>query len=1265
MWRIEPFRLVFRYLSAAAFSLCLLAMAGCRHDETVKGPDKPDSPDQAFTAEQYQQAMSARSRGIAHLENKEWADAERVLTELADLLPNHRLALRNLAVARVLALVDRESPYKRTGSAADVQAFADAVDRAAQAVDALELQCSETDDQAVAKLLRGRLLIHQDDPQKSTTEVGLEALHAAADLKPEAADLQFAVAMAMDGHRDYADAASPKSASLLRSLQKSFDLAPENLFALQKLMQRQALFLNSPVPETREQALKITDTLNAAVRLLVPLNESIKKQRRLDLTDTITKALAGFDGSNPATLMGPAMMTGNLLLPELATQLDQRRLSKNLLEYLVLEFDSPWLEAARTAGAFPDAVPNVVQGFSVAEGLPDVTGVTDFEFQDLNQDGFDDLVIAADGRLHVYSRGGVDGSWELLMSSPENSAAIEHFLLADLDRDFDRVISDIKNPSLLLDRDGDRKIVTDPAGKHRWFDADLDVVGWSDQGIVILQNNTDESGKRRLEEVVQQESVERVVTAVVADLEADGDLDLIIGTQTGMSLWQNTDGTHFTSMNSTATLPTSGILSLAIGDWNGDLAMDVLGVTSDGQLGVLDNMLHGRFRWMNLTDVPPSSSLIIADLRGNSSWQAVTIHDAGAQWTSASDSPTGSGSQQIVADGQSIRDLQLADLDHNGWPDLVAAGTSGLQIAWNTGQPGSSLFKTEETKTSAAKAATLVRATDLDDDGDLDLVSVGESSGSLAAFRNEGGNTSQWIDVVARAVPDDPQFPSNRVNMHAIGSVLEVRSDGFHQTQIINQPRMHLGLGDKTRLDAIRILWTDGIPQNVTVPELLKSRIGILAPQILKGSCPYIYTWTGERFEFFSDCLWAAPLGLVQATGEIAPTREWEHLLIPGEALADHNGSYRLQLTEELWEVAYFDQVQLTAIDHPEDVSIFTNEKVGPPSLAEHRIYTVRNARVPVSVTDGRGRDLKAGLAAADGDYVQAFRGRRLQGLTDEWVMEFDLGELKDVSSLRLFLTGWVFPTDTSLNLHIEQNPQLAPPAAPAIDIPDGQGGWTCVTPFIGFPSGKTKAMVVDLMDVHRAAEASGQAGSFRFRLRSTMELYWDQAFFTLNETDEETRIHRCPLTAADLHYRGFSHRIHADHSLFRNGHAPESYDYSSLSTEARWSPILGRFTRYGEASELLTGHDDRMVVMGPGDELSVQFDVPSTAVPGGWKRDFVLMNVGYDKDADLNTIYGQSSEPFPFRSMSRYPFAADESPPDLPEYQEYLDTWQTREYRR
>jgi hypothetical protein len=77
-----------------------------------------------------------------------------------------------------------------------------------------------------------------------------------------------------------------------------------------------------------------------------------------------------------------------------------------------------------------------------------------------------------------------------------------------------------------------------------------------------------------------------------------------------------------------------------------------------------------------------------------------------------------------------------------------------------------------------------------------------------------------------------------------------------------------------------------------------------------------------------------------------------------------------------------------------------------------------------------------------------------------------------------------------------------------------------------------------------------------------------------------------------------------------------------------------------------------------------VEFAVPSEAPPDGWVRDFVLYNVGWDKDANLNTVYGQTSEPYPHGGMQRYPGDPTETRVLSEDQQQWLRDYQTREYR-
>src|SRR5262249_36329356 len=53
---------------------------------------------------------------------------------------------------------------------------------------------------------------------------------------------------------------------------------------------------------------------------------------------------------------------------------------------------------------------------------------------------------------------------------------------------------------------------------------------------------------------------------------------------------------------------------------------------------------------------------------------------------------------------------------------------------------------------------------------------------------------------------------------------------------------------------------------------------------------------------------------------------------ISGEKLRVRDGGYAMQITEELWETSFLDQVRLLAIDHPAGTEVFVNEAfVLPP----------------------------------------------------------------------------------------------------------------------------------------------------------------------------------------------------------------------------------------------------------------------------------------------------------------------------------------------
>ena len=67
-------------------------------------------------------------------------------------------------------------------------------------------------------------------------------------------------------------------------------------------------------------------------------------------------------------------------------------------------------------------------------------------------------------------------------------------------------------------------------------------------------------------------------------------------------------------------------------------------------------------------------------------------------------------------------------------------------------------------------------------------------------------------------------------------------------------------------VDTIRITWPNGLIQNE--PQRTADSLYTFAEaQRLSGSCPMIYTWNGTQFEYITDVLGVAPLGVSAGDG--------------------------------------------------------------------------------------------------------------------------------------------------------------------------------------------------------------------------------------------------------------------------------------------------------------------------------------------------------------------------------------------------------------
>ena len=791
----------------------------------------------------------------------------------------------------------------------------------------------------------------------------------------------------------------------------------------------------------------------------------------------------------------------------------------------------------------------------------------------------------------------------------------------------------------------------------------MDVVVYGEEGIRLYRNDLDaNTASRSLTAMPQSEpfdALRGIRTVAAIDFDHDSDIDLIVSSENGITLWSNRGDWTFADYTPFSDLPPESTKVDSI------LAMDLdRNVLNDFMLGsedldrpiFLTNNLHGRYHPSNFdwkSSTKSSCRAIEAiDVNCDACWDIVKCGKHGTQLATMKSLGRHSWLPDQVTTLSSVPMIGLIvnDMDLDGFEDCIAWGATGLEF-FRGGQDGKLIQ--DKAMLPFTENTSRVVTIDFDLDGDEDLACL-TKDGAVHWIVNQGGNTSQHLVAVIRADEDGKQRPRERCNMHGVGSLIELKSGGRYQARIVRGTQTKFGLGNQTSVDIMRVLWTNGIPNSVLN---VSNRTTVFDQQNLGGSCPFLYAWNGERFEFCTDCLWAAPIGLQFAQGVSAPFREWEYLKINGDQIRPRDGRYVLQITEELWEAAYFDSVQLLAVDHPAHIEIYTNEKVGPPDLAQFRVHTVRNRLQPRSVIDQRGNDLSELVSKQDQRFTRCWSEGFNQGLVEKHWLEIDLNDdSKKGPEVTLFLSGWVFPTCTSLNLAMTENPLRPKLSPPSVQVPDEDGKWVEVIPYAGFPGGKTKTIAIDL---------SGKfiSNDHRVRIVTNMELCWDEVFWTNEDgatsqgktESTDYRLTKLDLMKADLHYRGFSELIP------QAGNAPKRFAYESVTKESIWPPMSGNFTRFGDVKELIDDADDKQVVLGAGDEMTVEFSAVAPTLPVGWKRDFIIYNVGWDKDADLNTIHGQSAEPLPFRAMTKYPYEPDESFPSEPRHIEYLKRFQTR----
>ncbi len=763
-----------------------------------------------------------------------------------------------------------------------------------------------------------------------------------------------------------------------------------------------------------------------------------------------------------------------------------------------------------------------------------------------------------------------------------------------------------------------------------------DLVAWTETGVQVFGPNGSARPGTGLEKI------KGVVSMVAGDYDNDGKSDLCVITSSGPALYHNDNGT-FTP--ATVAIP-GGTFSKALWvDFDHDYDLDLMLLGEHSVL--LRNNGDGTF--LDVTQSFPFASGTPIDavqfaLRSETAARDILVSFKNGPPVIYRDMLNGVYQAVTVRGAKPAgRSLVSADFNHDGTLDILSVGSSGPEFLRNVNgslQPApvpagaslpASMNDGEWVRSAAGQAEQVISL-------GANFAAI-DSGRSLHYFeRNAASSNQHWLSVSLHGVKNLKL---------ANASIIEVKSGALYQKKIFVGAPLYFDMRGYPEADTVRITWPNGMIQNEPQKKT-DAALSIEEAQRLSGSCPMIFTWNGHEFEFITDVLGVAPLGASSADGKYFPVDHDEYIQIPGESLQSRDGSYELRITEELHEVSYLDKVQLIAVDHPAQTEIFTNDRFKSPPFPEFRLYGVRERLYPRSARDGGGNDVLPLLLHKDLQYPAGFR-RDYAGVAATHTLDLDFGSAAPDNRAVLVLNGWVDWADGSTFVGQSQR-KGGGLIFPYLQVKDSAGRWKTVIDDLGIPSGKPKTIAVDL---------SGKflSSSREVRIVTNLCVYWDEIF--LGPASSTPNVHMTPIDPrrADSHFRGFSTPV-----IHPERKQPERFDYGQVMPLSNWNPTGGMYTRYGDVRELVTSIDDRLLIMGSGDEVVLRYpstDLPS--VPAGWKRDFLLFVDGWAKDADANTAYSQSVEPLPFHSMSAYPYGKHEHYPDDPAHRDYLRRYQTR----
>tara|TARA_B100000575_G_scaffold27000_1_gene18229 strand:- start:37269 stop:39185 length:1917 start_codon:yes stop_codon:yes gene_type:complete len=304
-----------------------------------------------------------------------------------------------------------------------------------------------------------------------------------------------------------------------------------------------------------------------------------------------------------------------------------------------------------------------------------------------------------------------------------------------------------------VDKDGDLDIISASYldDKIAWYENDGNIIPTFSTHVVSTAANG-------------------AVLVVAGDLDNDGDIDIISACYDNNSIvWYENDGNIIPTFSShVVSTNVNGAVSVDLGDIDSDGDIDIISA------GFKDNAIYWHqndgkpnpsfsFKVVSKTPVEVRS-ISIGDFNqdGNLDISSASVKEDEIAIYKNSGTLDPLFTKEIVsnnADGAYY--IYSSDINGDGNEDLVSASIYDDKIAWYEND-GSAIPKfTEHTISTSADAARSVHSGDLDNDGDIDIVSASYKDDKIAWYQNQFINSEILISPDTLEVKEDSSATIN------------------------------------------------------------------------------------------------------------------------------------------------------------------------------------------------------------------------------------------------------------------------------------------------------------------------------------------------------------------------------------------------------------------------------------------------------------------------------------------------------------------------